>query len=368
MKTSQWLAGVALAAFSACAFAQILIGQTADFSNISGAAVKEATTGARLYFDHVNSHGGINGQKIDLISLDDKFDPALAASNARDLITQRKVVALFFSRGTPQTEAIVPLLSLYKVPLVAPSSGAAIFHQPVNPLVFNVRTLYQSEAEKAIQHLAGFGITKVALLRADNSFGADGAIGVIRALEKMKVAPAMHEKFDPLKPDWAPLVKKIAEVQPQAVIFVATNQIVIQGTRRLRDAGLRTQIVTLSNNVAREFVRALGQDAPGTIVTQVFPGERATQFPMVRELSELAAAKGHEVTPAMIEGYAGAKVLVEGLRRAGKTPTPDSLVKGLEGLANLDLGGLKINYSATDHTGLDYVEVSVIGADGKFRR
>jgi ABC-type branched-subunit amino acid transport system substrate-binding protein len=368
MNHSKWLAGIALAAWMSAASAQILIGQTADFSNIAGAAMKEATAGARLYFDHVNTHGGINGQKIDLISLDDKFDPALAATNARELITQRKVLALFLSRGTPQTEAIVPLLSLYKVPLVAPSTGALVFHQPVNPLVFNVRSLYQSEAEKAVLHLSGFGISKVALLSADNSFGADGSAGVVRALDKLHQKPVLHIKFDPLKPDWEPLIKKVGEIQPQAVVFVATNQIVIEGTRRLREAGLRTQIVTLSNNVARDFVRSLGQNAPGTIVTQVVPGERATQYPMVKELSDLAAAKGQEVTPSMIEGYAAAKVLVEGLKRAGRAPTSESLVKGLDGMGAVDIGGLKIAYSPTDHTGLDYVEVSVIGADGKFRR
>jgi ABC-type branched-subunit amino acid transport system substrate-binding protein len=368
MTKSKWFAGVILAAWTACASAQIVIGQTADFSNISAAAVKEATLGARLYFDHVNSHGGINGQKIELVSLDDKFDPALAATNARDLITQRKVLALFFSRGTPQTEAIVPLLSLYKVPLVAPSTGAMVFHQPVHPLIFNVRTLYQNEAEKAVHHLSGFGIKSVALLRADNSFGNDGAVGVVRALEKLNLKPVLNEKFDPLKPDWAPLIRKVGAAQPQAVVFIATNQIVIEGTRRLREAGLRTQIVTLSNNVARDFVKALGQFAPGTIVTQVFPGERATQFSMVKELSDLALAKGQEVTPSMIEGYAGAKVLVEGLRRAGKAPTTESLVKGLDSMSNFDLGGMKVGFTPSDHTGLDYVEVSVIGADGKFRR
>src|SRR5207249_7482298 len=121
------------------------------------------TVGAKLYIDHVNSLGGINGQRIDLISLDDKFDPKLAADNARKLITERNVVALFMNRGTPDTEAIRPLLDEYKVPLVAPSTGAMVLHKPVNPWIFNVRAPYQREASKAVAHLATIGVTKIAV-------------------------------------------------------------------------------------------------------------------------------------------------------------------------------------------------------------
>ena len=123
--------------------AQILIGQTAGFSGAVAAGVKETSDGARLYLDSVNAKGGINGQKIELISLDDKFDPKLAAENARILIEERNVVALFLTRGTPHNEAIIPVLEKFGVPLVGPSTGAMSLHQPVRKHVFNVRATYQ---------------------------------------------------------------------------------------------------------------------------------------------------------------------------------------------------------------------------------
>ena len=98
---------------SLAAQAQILIGQTAGFSGPVAAGVKETSEGARLYLDAVNAQGGINGQKIELIALDDKFDPKLASENARTLITEKNVVALFMSRGTPHSQAIIPLLEQY---------------------------------------------------------------------------------------------------------------------------------------------------------------------------------------------------------------------------------------------------------------
>jgi ABC-type branched-subunit amino acid transport system substrate-binding protein len=72
--------------FAACAaHADILIGQTADFSGPVAAGVKEAAAGAKLYINHVNANGGVNGEPIVIVAMDDKFEPAIAAANAREL-------------------------------------------------------------------------------------------------------------------------------------------------------------------------------------------------------------------------------------------------------------------------------------------
>ncbi|MGQ3004476.1 MAG: ABC transporter substrate-binding protein, partial [Hydrogenophaga sp.] len=59
---------------------------------------------------------------------------------------------------------------------------------------------------------------------------------------------------------------------------------------------------------------------------------------------------------------------VEGLRRAGAKPTREKIQAALEGIRKFDIGGLEVNYSAEDHTGLDFADLSIIGTDGKFRR
>ena len=78
--------------------------------------------------------------------MDDKFDPKPAAENTRTLIEDKNVSALFLNRGPPHTEAILPLLDKHGVPLVGPSTGAMVLHQPVRKHVFNVRATYQREA------------------------------------------------------------------------------------------------------------------------------------------------------------------------------------------------------------------------------
>ncbi len=365
---SVWVAAVCSLGLMLPAWAQIKIGQTAGFSGPVAAGVKEITDGAKLYFDAVNARGGIGGQKIELISLDDKFDPKLAAVNAEKLIEQG-VLALFLTRGTPHTEAVLPLLAQHRLALVAPSTGAMLLHEPVNRQVFNVRATYQREAERAIQHLVATGVTRIALLHVDDSFGTDSAAGALKGLQQAKLQAVAQLKFPRVKPELGPLIAQVVKADTQAVLFIGTGDAVSSGLKLLRAAGSSAQLLTLSNNASSGFIKQLGEQARGVVISQVFPSERSMGTPMVREARELATAAGRaELTPANLEGFAAAKVLVAALGKAGKEPSRASLLKALDGLGKLDLGGLELSFSPTDHTGLDYADLSIVGPDGKFWR
>src|SRR3990167_6476307 len=180
--TRLFAAAVALLLWAVSAQSQILIGQTVGVTGAVAATVKESMTGAMLYLDAVNAKGGVAGEKIEIVTLDDKFDTKLAAANARTLIEERQVLALFMSRGTPHTEGMIPILDQHGVPMIGPSTGAMTLHKPLRWHVFNVRATYQREAEKAIAHLASQGITRIAVIHVDDSFGADGLVGAQKGL------------------------------------------------------------------------------------------------------------------------------------------------------------------------------------------
>ena len=351
--------------------AQIRVGQTAGLTGAVAATVTETSAGARLYFNAINARGGVAGQRIELVSLDDKFDTKLAASNAR-LLIDKGVIALFLTRGTPHNQAILPLLTEFRIPLVGPSTGAMLLHEPVHPWVFNVRATYQREAERAIKHLLQIGVTRIALVQVDDSFGDDAVKGALKAFATGQ-QPAAHEKYDRSKPDFAAMMPRIIGTDPQAVMFIGSGTAVVDGMKALRAAGSRAQMLTLSNNASGGFAKSLGELARGVIVSQVLPPERALGIAMVKEAHDMARAlgpKAPEITPALLEGFASAKVLVEGLRRAAtaKDLSRSGLQQALESMSRFDLGGLELGYSATDHTGLDYADLSIIGADGRFRR
>jgi len=369
MKSSKILLAALLSlCISAPIHAQILLGQSAGFTGPVAAAVKELTDGAKLYFDAINAKGGVNGQKIELTSLDDKFDPKLTLENTRKLIEDDNVAAMFLTRGTPHNEAIIPLLDKHGVPLIAPSTGAMLMHQPVRKHVFNVRASYQREAEKAITHMATIGISRIALVVVDDTFGLDALVGAQKGMDAAKLKPVVLEKIDKsMTPDFSKIAPLIKKTEAQTVLIVGTGVAVATGIKAIRAAGSMAQVVTLSNNASTGFIKSLGKDAPGVIVTQVFP--QSIGFAFVKEANDMARAKDiPEVSPAMLEGFASAKVMVEALRRTGGKPTRERIQAALEGLSKFDIGGLEVSYSTKDHSGLDFADLSIITDGGKFRR
>jgi len=357
--------------------AQIRIGQTSGFTGPVATSVAEINVGAKLYLDHVNATGGIGGQQIELVSMDDKNQPALTLENATKLVADPKVVALFLNRGTPHTQAILPLLAESHIVLLAPSTGAMALHTPVNPWIFNVRATYQAETERLTRHLGMTRLDRVALCYVDDSFGNDALQGALKVFKEANAKPLVQEAIDKAKPDYSACVQKIIANRQLGAVFIGTPVSVATGVKALRAAGSSVTVATLSNNAASGFIKELGPQATGVIVSQVFPSERSLATPMIAEASKLAAEKNiKQLTPAMIEGFAASKVLVIALKKAsadGKTPvTRASIKKALETFNQVDigggLGGAGVSYSPTDHSGLEYVDLSYIGPDGTFRR
>jgi ABC-type branched-subunit amino acid transport system substrate-binding protein len=369
MKRWVGLAAVAACLWTDAVWAQgtLRIGMVAGFSGPVATLAQESADGARLYFDSVNNQGGLKGQSIELVTQDDRYDPATAASQARSLAAQG-VLALMLSRGTGPTEAMLPVLKENRLPLIAPVTGAASLHEPLQPYVYHLRASFQKEAERAVRHLAGIGVKRITIVQVNDDFGNDAGKGAIKGLDAMGLHAMSHLRYDRAKPELAPTMQAINKAGIEALLMIGPGYAVVEGINALRATGSTAHVATLSNNASADFVKALGENARGVVVTQLFPYERSTANPLVREALGLAKAAGrNELTPAQLEGFAAAKLVVEALRRAGKEPSRDSLIKALEG-PKLDLGGLQVHYSDKDHGGLEFTDVSIVGPDGKFWR
>jgi branched-chain amino acid transport system substrate-binding protein len=364
------LMGVFTWAFaSSFATAQIKIGHTSGITGAVAASVAELRSGARLYIDSINEAGGIRGEKIEWIEIDDQFKPELAQKNANTLVKEKGAIALFLPRGTPHTEAIMKDLGALQVPVLAPSTGARTLHEPVNPWVFNVRSTYQIEAERAIALMNRIGLESVGVVHVDDSFGADGVAGLNKGFVATNTKPVFQMKYDRTKPDFAPVIAEIVRTKPQAVFIVGSGSVAADLIKGARAAGSVSQFATLSNNASNGFIKQLGEFGRGVIVSQVYPSEETIAFPIVAEANRLAKAKGLErLSPANMEGYAAAKVLVAGLQKTKGKPTAESLRAALDSLTSLDIGGLKLGFSPTDHSGFDYVDLSIISKNGRFMR
>lgn len=348
----------------------ILIGQTIGLTGTAAGTVKEMNQGAAAYFANVNRRGGVNGRKIELKILDDQYLPEKAAANARTLIEKDQVFALFQSRGTPQTIAILPQLVAKKVPLVAPSTGAEALHSPVNRLVFNVRAKYQDEVVKAIEHFNTFGLKNIGLLtyEKDDALGLDGLNGFNKGMAAYGLKSAIIEIFPRLNPKIDDVALRLVHAKLDALVIVSSGANTIDVIKAIRAHGGKMQIMTLSNNSSREFIKDLGADGTGMIVSQITPPPDSEASGLGREFAAAGKATGATVSYAAMEGFLSAKVLVDGLRRAGRNLTREGFVRALESMQRVNMGGVSLSYSDKDHTGSNYVELTLVGRDGRYVR
>ena len=113
----------------------------------------------------------------------------------------------------------------------------------------------------------------------------------------------------------------------------------------------------------------LGEKARGLAITQVVPIPSGMRVRVVAEYLEALKALGRGTASFYgLEAFIEAKVLVEGLKRAGPAPTPASLVKALETMHDFDLGGYYVSYKPEAHTGSLFVEIDVINSAGVVTR
>jgi ABC-type branched-subunit amino acid transport system substrate-binding protein len=347
----------------------LLIGQSAALTGPAQALGQEMRLGAQLYFDQVNASGGIHGRKLQLISLDDGYEPERAAANTRKLIDEDKVLALFAYVGTPTSAAALPLFSEARVPFIGAFTGAELLRTPFNRYVFNVRASYFDETEKIVEHLTTTGIRRIAVFYQNDAYGKAGLAGMERALGKRKLAIAASATVERNAVEVAAASRSIHAANPDAVVMISAYKSVATFVRVMKAAGSTAQFHNVSFVGSKPLATELGADGIGVAVTQVVPFPWSGMLPVTREYAELMKKAGQsDLSFTSLEGYIAARVLVEGLRRAGREVSREKLVAALEGMSNTDIGGFNINFSPSNHNGSTLVDLTIIGKNGKFMR
>lgn len=347
----------------------VVIGQSAAFTGPAAQLGLQMRAGAKLWIDHVNAQGGINGRQIELKARDDKYEANLAAENTRKLITEDKVFALFAYVGTPTSAAALPIFTEAKVPFVAPFTGAELLRAPFNRYIFNVRASYYDETEAIVEHLTRIGAKKIAVFHQADSYGQAGLDGTTRALTKrgMKIHSLGTVERNTVAVEAA--VKGINESQPDAVVMISAYTSTAEFVRQMKKQGSLASFYTVSFVGSKALADALKDDGHGVTISQVVPFPWSPLTPVVREYLDLAKRNGQvEVNFSTLEGFIAAKVLTEGLRRAGRDLTRERFLTAMESINSMDLGGFGVSFSAQNHSASKFVDLAMIGREGKFVR
>ncbi len=346
----------------------IVIGQSAPLSGSNKELGEDARDGALAYFKKINAAGGINGRQIELVSLDDGNKTDRSEKNTIELLEKHNVVALYGYGSTTLSKPALPHVERAKIAFVAPFTGAD-FMRKFHPLVFNHRAGYGDELEKVIEHYATFGLKRFAVLHHDDTVGKENLGAVERALKSRGLEAVAIASIKRTQKDIKAEVATVVKANPEVVICTTLYQTTADFVKQARALNLNSQVVSLSFAGSTALAQALGPAGLGVVMSQVVPTPTKASVPIVREyqqaIKEVAPAKVHSFTG--LESYIAAKVLAEGIRRAGPNVSRATLVKALESIDSYDLGGYVVGFSPKDHNGSKYVGLTILGRDLAFR-
>lgn len=348
---------------------EIRLGASVVLSGPLGPQTVQYGEGSRLLFDAVNAQGGVHGRMIRYTTLDDGFDPARAVENTRRLLETDKVFMIFHSTGTAQTAAILPLIKEHRTLLFGPVTGASVFRDTFDPLVFHVRAGYASEATRIVSQLRQQGVSRVAVFYPDDGLGKTLLAELRKASEAEKLPFVAEIRLDPKQPDFAAAARQTEKTEAQAVIVATAGATFTDYIKQVQATSARPSFYGFSVASSDAVHRDLGPKARGIILAQIIPSLRNTTIPVVAEYLALLKAKSPKARPsaAQFDGFVHARLLVEGLRRTGRNLSTESFTKVMEDAGEITFGRFSVRYSPRSHNGSTYVELAIMDADGNLR-
>jgi branched-chain amino acid transport system substrate-binding protein len=350
---------------------QVTIGQTVALSGGIGEHGQALSTGAQAYFQKVNGKGGVNGRKIVLVALDDGGDAKRAEENARKLVNEHRVVAVFSGAEGGPCVAATHFAATARVPVVGCAGGSPELREPFNRFSFPIRAAHLDEFDQLIGYAALYGLRRIGFVHSDSDTGRKHLANVQKLAGRHDVTVALavplasgKDAFDPDK-----IAAAMASEHVEALLNHGSYAQYAAIIRAAKKQGVPVQFLAV-NSGAQQMVRLLGEDSKGLIFAQVVPFPWFDAIPVVHEYREALKAHAPKAEPSFssLEGFINAKVLVEALRRANRVLTRESLVAALESMHKYDVGGLTVSYATKSHQGSRFVDVVLVGTDGRFVR
>lgn len=353
---------------------EIRIGASLPLSGHAAYLGQETLRGAASYLAHVNARGGVHGRTISLITRDDGYDPPRCVDNTQRLIIEDQVFALSCYVGTPTTTKILPMLVEAKIPLVGAFTGAYDLRVPFQRYVINVRPSYYQETASAVEHLVeDLGLERIGVFYQYDAYGFDGLKGAELALRGYSMAPVARGSYARGTMEVEEGLAKILESKAQAVVIIGTSAPSAKFIQLAMERNPELVFYAVSFSGAEEIARMLGpREKARVLVSQVMPPpdlpETRALLWGVREYEDLLRQSfpGHAPTVVGLEGFINAKVLVEGLRRAGPDLDRERFIESVESIKDYSLGlANTLAYAPGDHQGLERVYFTKL-EEGRF--
>lgn len=345
----------------------ITIGCSAAMTGPLASFGKDIRQGTEAAMAQINARGGIHGRTLQLQMVDDGYVPQRTADNVKQMFSKGSAFALLSCVGTPNNAAILPLVEDSGIPYVAPWTGASSLRKGYRS-VFHVRASYTDEMRRLVQRLTGMGLKGIGIVHLDNAYGREMLEDATRELAGQGLQPALQLAVATDGKNVAEVLDKVLAAHPSAVLLATAGTVSADLVRGLRKHSPGLLLAGLSVTLPNDSLVGLGKDARGMALTMVVPAPHQGKLQLVRDYqAAMRADNQQEFSLGSLEAYVNARVLAEGLERAGRDPAQSRLRTALAGIRRWDLGGFAVDYaSQAPYAGSGFVELGVLGDSGRF--
>lgn len=320
------------------------IGMSAAFSGPAQELGRAMRTGIEAQLDAVNANGGVHGRPLQLIALDDAYEPSQTAPNMRRLIDEHQVLAVIGNVGTPTAAVAVPIAAEKRIPLFGAFTGAGLLRQtPPDRYVINFRASYAQETAEMIRVLTeemNIRPREIGFFTQNDAYGDAGWQGAVKALKDIgypNPEQLPHGRYTRNTVDIEDGLSRLLDPHEsvRAVIMVGAYKPCAKFIRMARKYDFNPVFLNVSFVGSSALVNELGNDGEGVIITQVVPTPNGNTEAAIEFQNTVPPAKQNFVS---FEGFLVAKAFVESLRFAGPSATSEDLIDVLESGRPIDLG------------------------------
>jgi branched-chain amino acid transport system substrate-binding protein len=325
------------------------------------------------YVAWINATGGIYGRKINLVVEDNGILPNTTMQAARKVILKDGVFAIGFNLGSAGSSAILPLCEENKVVLM-PHGANKKFFRPGNKWVFVPHTVQYSMASRAVEYvLEKNPKARIGMIYQDDGFGREGLAGARDAAKFMNSKIVKEAPYKMGTMDFTPHMSAMKEANVDYLVlwtYLPQSAAIIKEKVKM---GWDVPLISNNTTGVPPLFALVREHADGyRLVTPYAPAHMDLPgIKQVKEINEIYGnpekTLGNPMYPDYLYlaawGYITA--VVEGLRNAGKNLNPDSLVRGLEGIKNYNMGGMCPNLQFGPDRHVSSFSSLVLRADGK---
>lgn len=341
---------------------RIVFGQSAALTGPAADLGISMRLGILAAFAEANRAGGVHGRRLELISYDDSYEPEAAIANTRRLIEEDRVFALIGEVGTPTSAAAEPLANEAGVPFIAPFTGAEFLRDPSRFEVVNVRASYFQETEAIVERLTrDLGISRIAILYQDDSYGRVGLAGTRRALDRRGMQLVSEGTYLRNTVAVKTALLTLRSGDPQAILIIGAYRPSAVFTKWVRKLGIDALVVNISFVGTYALREELGAAGDGVVVSQVVPFPGGDDLPLQRQFRAalMEVAPGSRPSFGALEGYIAGRLTAAVLERLEAGPTREGFLRTLAEIGHFDIGGFELSYGPGDNQGSDAVWLTV---------